>query len=87
MRPVVIALMALMLCSTASRADEDEIRNNYLLVMQERGGLAAGTRPSCFPAWKTQVVEHHYKACPWDQPRRSKKRRYMSTWDIIEWRW
>ncbi|KAA5599896.1 hypothetical protein [Blastochloris sulfoviridis] len=62
----------------ASRAEEDEIPDRFLLVMQERGGLAPGTRPTCFAAWKTQVTEAYYKPCPWDQP--PSKRKVARPW-------
>ena len=73
MRTILLIAAALVLWSSSCRAEEEEIRDRYLLVMQERGGLAPGTRPTCFPAWKTQMVEHYYKSCPWDEPRRARQ--------------
>jgi radical SAM superfamily enzyme len=84
MRAMMAGAAVLLLCWTSCNAEEEEIRDRYLLVMQEHGGLAPGTRPTCFPAWKTQIVEHYYKTCPWDEPRRP--RRPARSWDIIDWR-
>ncbi|ALK09759.1 hypothetical protein [Blastochloris viridis] len=86
MRTIMVAAAVLVLGGTACLAEEEEIRDRYLLVMQERGGLAPGTRPACFAAWKTQVTEAYFKSCPWDAPRRARPRAAES-WDIFDWRW
>lgn len=67
MRMLVVAA-AVLIPWAACSAQEEEIRDRYMLVMQDRGGLAPGTRPACFAAWKTQVTEAYYKTCPWDVP-------------------
>jgi hypothetical protein len=84
MRTLILVAAALVLCSANCRAEEEEIRDRYLLVMQDHGGLAPGTRPTCFAAWKTQVTEAYYKSCPWDEPRRPQ--RPVRSWDLIDWR-
>lgn len=81
---MVMVAAALVLDAASCRAEEEEIRDRYLLTMQDQGGLAPGTRPACFPAWRTQVTEAYYKSCPWDEPRRP--RRPVQGWDIIDWR-
>lgn len=47
---------------------DDEIRDRILISLQQRGGLAPGTRPKCFPAHINDTVAAARFQCPTAAP-------------------
>lgn len=71
-RILIAGLAALVTIGAAlpasAQAMQDETRDRVLLIHRERGTLAPGTRPKCFPSNVDDTVARSQFQCPWDQP-------------------
>lgn len=64
----LLAAASLPVPAVAQVNANDEVSDRIMIIHQQRGTLAPGTRPKCFGPGMDETVSRAFFQCPWDRP-------------------